>query len=199
MKLAKSEVIASSPYFVPGPKGMELLRSLRARNIRLSVMTNSLGATDEPVVHLGYSRYRVEMLKLGIELYELSGARVKKNKRPFHFGSSLGRLHAKLVVIDKRMSFIGSMNLDPRSATINTELGAVIDSPQLAKELLRVIDLDRLQSAYRVRLRANGNGIEWLGAGVDEDDEVLDTEPDASLWLRIKTWLLSPLVPEELL
>lgn len=199
MKLAKTEVIASSPYFVPGPKGMELLRSLRARNIHMSVMTNSLGATDEPVVHLGYSRYRVDMLKLGIELYELSGARVKKNKRPFHFGSSLGRLHAKLVVIDKRMSFIGSMNLDPRSATINTELGAVIDSPQLAKELLRVIDLDRLQSAYRVRLRANGSGIEWLGAGVDEDDEVLQSEPDASLWLRIKTWLLSPLVPEELL
>ncbi|WP_395704241.1 phospholipase D family protein [Aquabacterium sp.] len=199
MKLAKTEVVASSPYFVPGPRGMELLRALRARNVHLSVLTNSLGSTDEPVVHLGYSRYREEMLRLGVELYELSGARVKKNKRPFHFGSSLGRLHAKLVVIDKRMSFIGSMNLDPRSATINTELGAVIDSPQLAKELLRVIDLDRLQSAYRVRLRANGQGLEWIGTGVDDDEEVLDHEPDASLWLRIKTWLLSPLVPEELL
>ena len=53
------------------------------------------------------------------------------------------------------------MNLDPRSATINTELGAVIDSPQLARELLRVIDIDRLQSAYRVRLKADGSGLRW--------------------------------------
>ncbi|MBI5259054.1 MAG: phospholipase D family protein [Burkholderiales bacterium] len=198
MKLAKTEVVASSPYFVPGPKGIELLRSLRGRGVRVSVMTNSLGATDEPLVHLGYSRYREEMLRMGVELYELSSQRVKNNKRLFHFGSSLGRLHAKLVVIDRRLSFIGSMNLDPRSATINTELGAVIDSPQLARELQRVIDLDRLQSAYRVRLRADGHGLEWLS--IDDDREVvLDTEPDASLWLRIRTWLLSPLVPEELL
>jgi len=161
-------------------------------------MTNSLGATDEPVVHLGYSRYREEMLRRGIDLYELSSSRVKRNSRMFHFGESLGRLHAKLVVIDGKRAYIGSMNFDPRSATINTELGAVIDSPQLARELKRVIDLDRLQSSYRVRLAANGNGLEWLS--FDDDSEmVLYDEPDASKWLIFKTWLLSPLVPEELL
>jgi len=198
MKQAKREVLVSSPYFIPGPKGMEFIREMRGRGIKMGVLTNSLGATDEPLVHLGYSRYRPEMLRLGVELYELSNMRVKRNRRLFHFGESLGRLHAKLVVIDKRVSFIGSMNFDPRSATINTELGAVIDSPQLARELQRVIDLDRLQSAYRVRFRANGHGLEWLGTD-EEGDTIVDTEPDASLWLRIRTWLLSPLVPEELL
>jgi len=90
------------------------------------------------------------------------------------------------------------MNLDPRSATINTELGAVIDSPQLAKELLRVIDIDRLQSAYRVRMKKDGSGVEWYA--VDGDHErVLETEPDASEWLKFKKWLLTPFVPEELL
>jgi putative cardiolipin synthase len=198
MRQAKTELVISSPYFIPGPRGMEFLRELRARGVRTSVMTNSLGATDEPLVHLGYSRYRPEMLNLGIELYELSNQRVKRNKRLFHFGESLGRLHAKLAVIDRRVSFIGSMNFDPRSATINTELGAVIDSPQIARELQRVIDLDRLQSAYRVRFRGNGSGLEWLGT--DEDgDMVLHEEPDSSLWLRLRLWLLSPLVPEELL
>ena len=198
MKEAQSELVVSSPYFVPGPPGMQFMRALRERGVKLSVMTNSLGATDEPVVHLGYSRYRVEMLKMGVELYELSSSRVKHNKRVFHFGESLGRLHAKLVVIDRKQCFIGSMNFDPRSASLNTELGMVVDSPQLARELLRVIDLDRLQSAYRVRLKADGQSLEWLGA--DEDgDVVLGSEPDASLWLRMKTWLLTPFVPEALL
>ena len=198
MRQAQKEIVASSPYFVPGPRGMEFLRSLRARGVALTVMTNSLGATDEPVVHLGYKRYREDMLRLGIDLYELSSSRVKDNQRMFLFGSSLGRLHAKLVVIDRKRLFIGSMNLDPRSATINTELGAVIDSPQLAKELLRIIDIDRLQSAYRVRLKKNGPGVEWFSSD-GEKEMVLTTEPDASSWLRFKQWLLTPFVPESLL
>jgi putative cardiolipin synthase len=195
---ARSEVLISSPYFVPGPHGMQLLRELRARGVKVTVLTNSLGATDEPVVHLGYSRYREELLRIGVDLYELSSSRVKANKRMFHFGDSLGRLHAKLVVIDRRLSFVGSMNLDPRSATINTELGALIDSPELARELKRVIDLDRLQSAYRLRLAAGGRGLEWLG--LDEEEElVLSSEPEASAWLQLQLLLLRPWVPEELL
>jgi len=177
---------------------MEFLQSLRDRGIKVTVMTNSLGSTDEPAVHLGYSRYRVDLLKMGVDLYELSSSLVKDNKRMFLFGSSLGRLHAKLVVIDRKRLFIGSMNLDPRSATTNTELGAVIDSPQLARELLRVIDIDRLQSAYRVRLRPDGSGLEWYSSD-GEREMVLTSEPDASAWLRFKQLLLSPFVPEELL
>ena len=91
------------------------------------------------------------------------------------------------------------MNLDPRSATINTEFGAVIDSPEVAKELIRIIDIDRLQSAYKVRLAPGGRGgVEWLSMQ-DDGEMVLQTEPDTSLWLRLKAWLLTPLVPEELL
>lgn len=198
IRKAQKEIVASSPYFVPGPRGMALLRELTARGVKVSVLTNSLGATDEPVVHLGYSRYREEMLRMGVDLYELSASRVKENKRMFLFGSSLGRLHAKLVVIDRRISFVGSMNLDPRSATINTELGAVIDSPQLARELIRIIDIDRLQSAYRVRLKKDGSGLEWFSSDGDKET-VLTHEPDTSSWLRFKQWLLSPFVPEELL
>ena len=198
IKGAQHEVVASSPYFVPGPRGMAFLKSLRDRGVKVTVLTNSLGSTDEPVVHLGYSRYRTDMLKMGIDLYELSSSRLKDNKRMFLFGSSLGRLHAKLVVIDRKRLFIGSMNLDPRSATLNTELGAVIDSPQLARELLRVIDIDRLQSAYRVRLKKDGSGIEWFSSD-GEHEMVLSTEPDASAWLRFKQRVLAPFVPEELL
>ncbi|WP_188564583.1 phospholipase D family protein [Undibacterium terreum] len=198
MKKAKSEVVASSPYFVPGARGMKLLQGLRDKGVKVQVLTNSLAATDEPIVHAGYSRYREDMLRIGVDLYELSRSRLKMNNRPFHFGSSLGRLHAKVVVIDKHLSFIGSMNLDPRSASVNTELGAIVDSQALAKELLNIIDIDRLQSAYRVRLSPSGHGLEWLGAD-DEQEMVLKTEPDATSWIRLKLWLLGPLIPDELL
>jgi putative cardiolipin synthase len=183
---------------VPGKVGMDLLKELRSRNVHVVAMTNSLGSTDEPVVHIGYSMYREPMLDLGVDLYEISGSRVKKNRRLNLFGASLGRLHAKLAVVDKKTIFVGSMNLDPRSATINTELGAVIHSPALAREMIRVIDLDRLQSAYRVRRKADGSGLEWLS--VDDDKEtVLNEEPDSSMWQRIKAILLKPFVPESLL
>jgi putative cardiolipin synthase len=201
MMKARNEVVISSPYFVPGAKGMALLRQLRERGVKISVMTNSLGSTDEPVVHIGYSRYREAMLRLGIELFEVSGTRVKQNHRMFHFGESLGRLHAKLLVIDRQVVFIGSMNFDPRSATINTELGAIIESKPLARELGRVIDLDRFQSAWQVRLSPQGT-LEWVGVdgtGATDEMQVMTSEPDATPWNRLKLWLLAPLVSDDLL
>ncbi|WP_326543124.1 phospholipase D family protein [Pseudorhodoferax sp.] len=201
MRMAQQEVVVSSPYLVPGKPGMVWLREMAARGIKLQVLTNSLASTDEPAVHIGYSQYRPEMLRLGIDLYELSSSRVMTNKRQsMLFGKSMARLHAKLVVIDRKTLFIGSMNLDPRSARINTEMGLIIQSPQLARELLRVIDIDKLQSAYRVRLAANGSCCEWLTFEEDMSGEmILTTEPDSSFTLRLKTWLLSPFVPEQLL
>ncbi len=201
MRSAQQEVVVSSPYLVPGKPGMAWLREMAGRKVKLQILTNSLASTDEPSVHIGYSMYRPEMLRLGIDLYELSSSRVMTNKRQsMLFGKSHARLHAKLVVIDRKTLFIGSMNLDPRSARINTEMGLIIQSPQLARELLRVIDIDKLQSAYRVRLAPSGACCEWLT--VDEDftnEMILTTEPDSSFSLRLKTWLLSPFVPEELL
>jgi putative cardiolipin synthase len=116
----------------------------------------------------------------------------------FLFGASLGRLHAKLVVIDRKRLFIGSMNLDPRSASQNTELGVFADSPQLARELLRVINIGRLQSAYRLRLQPDGPGIQWLAS--DEDKEiVLGVEPESTPLLRLHNIIFGLFVPEQLL
>ena len=198
LRMAKQEVVISSPYLVPGKVGMALFQELRGRGVRITAMTNSLGSTDEPLVHIGYTAYRDRMLALGVDLYEISGSRVKRNRRDNLFGASLGRLHAKLAVVDRRVLFVGSMNLDPRSATINTELGAVINSPQLAREMIRIIDIDRLQSAYRLRLSADGERCEWLGFE-DDKEVVLTEEPDSSFWQRLKLMLLRPLVPHSLL
>ena len=198
LRMAKQEIVISSPYLVPGKVGMALFKELRERGVRITAMTNSLGSTDEPLVHIGYTNYRDSMLSLGVDIYEISGSRVKRNLRANLFGASLGRLHAKLAVVDKRVLFVGSMNLDPRSATINTELGAVINSPQLAREMIRIIDVDRLQSAYRLRLSDDGQRCEWLGYEGDKE-VVLTEEPDSTFWQRLKLKILRPLVPESLL
>ena len=193
---AQSSVVLSSPYFVPGASSMALLKTLRDRGVKITVLTNSLASTDEPIVHVGYSRYREALLQMGVDLYEMSSSLLMKNTRHYVFGKSLGRLHSKLAVIDGEQVFIGSMNLDPRSATINTELGSLIKSPQIAREMRNIIDLDRLQNAYRVRLNALGLCCEWLGTD-GEKEVVLTEEPDSSPWQRLKNWLLRPLVPDE--
>jgi putative cardiolipin synthase len=137
------------------------------------------------------------LLESGVDLYEISPERTRRTKRLGMFGSSFGRLHSKTAVVDGHTVFIGSMNLDPRSDTQNTELGIFIDSPQLARELLRIVNISKLQSAYRLRLDADGN-LQWLS--MDDDKEmVLTEEPEASLWLRLHNLLVSPFVPEQLL
>lgn len=194
---SERDVFLTSPYLVPGEVGMETLEALRARGIDLTLVTNSLAANDEPLVHSGYARYRERMLVAGMDLYELSPARTTRNKRLDMFGTSRGRLHAKTAVVDRRRIFIGSVNLDPRSATQNTELGVTVDSPQLARELLRIINIAKLENAYRLRL-APGGALEWLTLD-DEKEVVLHDEPESTWLERLKHRLLGPLIPEELL
>ena len=193
---ARSDVFISSPYFIPGPKGVEAFTELCQRKVKVTILTNSLASNDEPVVHTGYSRYRVELLRAGVDLYELSPTGIQKNKRLGFPGMSLGRLHAKTAVIDCSTVFVGSMNLDPRSASKNTELGIIVQSPQLAREVLRIFHISKLQSSYRLRFAPGQQSIEWLTMD-DEGEMVLTEEPDSTFFLRLQNVLLSPLVPEQ--
>lgn len=193
---ANSEVVLSSPYFIPGEMGVQALGDLRRRNVKVTVLTNSLASNDEPLVHTGYARYRTALLKSGVDLYELSPTRTIANRRLMFPGMSKGRLHAKTAVIDRRYVFIGSMNLDPRSASRNTELGVIADSPELAREVLRVIHISKLQSAYRVAFGPDGESLTWLTMD-DEREVVLVTEPDTDWWTRLRNVLYAPFVPEQ--
>jgi cardiolipin synthase C len=195
---ARSDLVLTSPYMIPGETGMESFRNLERDKVKVTVITNSLAATDEPLVHTGYSRYRARMLEAGVDLYELSPTRAQQTKRLGMFGSSLGRLHAKTAVIDRKIIFIGSMNLDPRSASTNTEFGMFIESPALAKEMLRVVNISKLEGAYRLRLDPQTSHLQWLT--LDDDKEVvLSVEPESSFWLRVHNMLLGWFVPEKLL
>jgi putative cardiolipin synthase len=195
---AKTEVDMTSPYLVPGERGMAAFEELRKRNVKLTLLTNSLAANDEPLVHTGYARYRERLLASGADLYELSPQRTSKGERFGMFGKSLGRLHAKTAAIDKTRIFIGSMNLDPRSASQNTEMGLVVDSPQLAREMLRIINISKLQNSYRLRLAKGTGTLQWL-TNDGEKEVILTAEPEAGFFQRFYNMLIAPIVPEMLL
>jgi putative cardiolipin synthase len=195
---AKQEVVLTTPYLVPGELGMAAIEDMRNRKVNVTLLTNSLAANDEPLVHSGYARYRPRLLRDGVDLYELSPARTTRSKRLGLLGNSRGRLHAKTAVVDRRRMFIGSVNLDPRSATQNTELGIMVDSPQLAREMLRIINIGKIDTAYRLRLKADGKGIEWLTMD-GEKEIVLDDEPESTWFERRYNDIFGPLVPEDLL
>jgi len=196
LREARSEVVIVSPYFIPGVRGMAMLREATAARVRVTVLTNSMAATDEPMVHHAYARYRVAMLDMGVTIHELSPGLIRKTGVFGDFRSSDGRLHAKVAVADRRWVLMGSMNMDGRSALANTELGLLIDSPELAWELRSLLQRAHAGSTYK--LRRAGQGIEWVtreGAA----ERVQQQEPGAALGLRVKTTLLSLFIAEDLL
>ena len=195
---AETDVVISSPYFVPGQKGEQAFADLTRRNVKVAILTNSLAATDEPLVHVGYARYRVGLLRSGVEFHELSPTRVQQNLRLLLPGTSLGRLHAKTAVIDRKTVYIGSMNLDPRSDSTNTELGIIAECPELAREVLLSLEISKRKSSYRVRLAPGGESLEWL-ANEDQGDIVFSQEPEVTQIMRLKNLLFGRFVPEQLL
>jgi cardiolipin synthase C len=201
MRQSETEVFVISPYFVPGEIGLMRMRALHQRGVQMRLLTNTLAATDEPLVHVGYSAYRQAMLEAGVEIYELSPQLVRERGRLGRFGASSGRLHAKVAIVDRRLLFIGSMNFDPRSEHVNTELGIVVDSPAMAADFVAMMDYRG--SAYRVRLSPHERAMEWVQGRGEEAAEAAGTgeivhavEPESSWLLRLRLRLLAPLVPE---
>jgi putative cardiolipin synthase len=196
---AQSEVLMVSPYFVPGKVGMDGIERLRQRGVSVGLVTNATGSSDEPVVSLGYERHRIEMLRLGVRLYEVSSAQLKRDETlRTILGSSTGRLHAKMGFIDRRTFLAGSLNLDARSALINTELGVRVESPEMVKALLDFYRIESSTGVYELKLQDDGRGIRWVGLR-DGREVSEDTEPEYGAWLRFKLWLWSLVISEELL
>jgi cardiolipin synthase C len=198
MSAARSDVTIASPYFVPGPGGLALMHEAAARGIDIAIMTNSLGATDEPLAYRGYRRYRMAMLKMGVRLAELSPVHGERPQANGVARSSLGRLHAKLAIVDQRWLLVGSLNMDRRSSRLNTELALAVDSPALAGEAAALLQRLWASSNYELRLSPAEDRIEWLAL---EDGQLVthDAEPHVNAFDQWRLRLMSLLVPEDLL
>lgn len=187
-----------SPYLVPTREGAETLGSLARQGIKVTILTNSLEATDVAVVHAGYAKRRKQLLASGITIYELKRISTHRARGDRKFtGSSGSSLHAKTFSVDRARVFVGSFNLDPRSAALNTEIGFVMECPELADTIAGAL-VDRLpEHCYQVRLRENGR-IEWVDGSGDEE-VIYTTEPRVPWWRRASVSLLSLLPIEWLL
>jgi putative cardiolipin synthase len=130
------ELLIVSPYLVPGEDGMRILERLRSRGVGVQIVTNSLASTDIPAAYSGYVHYRTRLLEDGVKLYEVKPEPEAADDHGHSLKPSAGQfsLHAKVFVFDRKQLFVGSMNFDYRSLKLNTEIGLLIDSPELARQ-----------------------------------------------------------------
>ncbi|WP_432727984.1 phospholipase D family protein [Variovorax sp. W6] len=205
---ARTDLTIISPYFVPGKDMLQAFSAARGRGVRIRVLTNSLASNDAPVAHVGYARHREELLKMGIELYELRSEQASFGNV---FGGSSGgssagstgvsgesraMLHSKVLVMDGRLLVVGSMNLDLRSQLQNTEIALLIRSGELSRAASEQIERGMRERSWRVEL-VDGSLL-WRapeGSGLKD----ATTEPDAGAMLRLMLRLFGPLAPDQLL
>jgi len=184
----KEELIIISPYFVPGKNGVATLTSLVKRGIRVRVLTNSLSSEDYAIIHSGYAKYRKDLLRGGVEIYELNKKLNKAEKKAGKdsAGSPDAGLHAKSFVFDRSRVFIGSLNMDPQSVKKNTEMGVVITQAEMAQSMGDWLDVNINKIAFRVELvtgQTGGEHLRWRG--YENGEEVIFTkEPYTGFWTR---------------
>jgi putative cardiolipin synthase len=194
----QSELLMVTPFYIPADEEVQLLKDLRQRNVRVRILTNSLESAPEIGAHSGYLHYRVALLEDGVELYEVRS--LLGNARGSGQTAMLSRygnyaLHAKLFVFDRQKLFIGSMNFDQRSKRLNTEVGLIIDSPELAQQTaLRFEAMAQPANSYALELRPGSAGSRpHLVWHTQEDGKAVEyvREPARSDWQRLKVRLLS--------
>lgn len=206
---ARQDVLIVSPYFVPGPAMVERFRKLKERGVRVRVLTNSLATNDAPAAHVGYARYRKDLLAAGVELHEMrataseegagtgGGSGVGSAGGGSKSNTSRASLHTKMVIIDGRLAVIGSMNLDLRSQTKNSEAGLVIRSGAISRAATQVIDAMIQLGSYQVVARGGG-GLLWRAPpGASFKDAT--SEPGATAKQRLLAGVIAPFAPDEML
>jgi len=208
---AQNEALIISPYFVPREGGVKLLAKMRDRGVKVKILTNSLASNDVPIAHGGYARYRKDLLRLGVDLFELRpapGQREKKDHTQVG-GSSGAALHAKTFILDRQVLFVGTFNLDPRSAWFDTQNGIAVRSETLAEQAARLFEESiSMHRAFRVTLRVDspevngspsgGTGLEWVTEENGKEVRYFH-EPETGLWRRLSVRFLSLFAPEKML
>ena len=208
---AQNEALLISPYFVPRERGVELFARMRHRGVTVKILTNSLASNDVPIAHGGYARYRKDLLRLGVDLFELRPAPWQREKKDHTQvgGSSGAALHAKTFILDRNVVFIGTLNLDPRSVWSDTQNGIVVRSEPLAEQAARLFEESTsMHRAFRVTLRTSstelngsssgGTGLEWVTEENGKEVRYFH-EPETGWWRRITVKFLSLFAPEKML
>lgn len=193
----QSGVDVVSAYFVPGPRGTQMFGDLARAGKRVRILTNAMNTTDVLVVHAGYTKYRRDLLKSGVSLYELKLRAQeppgREELRPLGFSGAA--LHAKTFSVDDSRVFIGSFNFDPRSIFLNCEMGFIIDSPSMARRVSEGFDGPLNSASYQPVLTLDGQ-MAWTEEMPDGKLGIYQQEPGAS-WYKQFAIVLIGLLPVE--
>lgn len=194
LNTSEKEVLVESAYFIIADEMLERVKPLREKNVRIRALTNSLVTTDVWTIHAGYTRNRKDILRHGVELYELrpdaaSCRRLVDNDR-LDCADFLFSLHAKSVVFDRKVVYVGSFNLNPRSSNLNTETALIVYSPALAERIAGDIEENmQPENSWQVKLN-DAENLEWH-ARTGDQDSVVTHEPGTSILIRFKTYIFS--------
>ena len=205
-----SDLFIVSPYFVPGDELVAYFAGLVKRGVKVTILTNSFASNDVAVVYAGYAKYRKALLEAGVDLYEYKPNSVlikqAKQRGSGLSGSSRASLHAKVFVFDRKRVFVGSLNLDPRSVKLNSELGVLFENPTFASSLVTLVENGLAANSYHIRLvdERDAHG-ELIGKTVVWDTleqgkaVTYTSEPHVGVFKKIGIWFMSLFVPEEML
>jgi putative cardiolipin synthase len=195
------EVMIEAAYVIPGSEGVEQTRLNKERGIRQRLLTNSLATNDVAAAHAGYAKYRRDLISNGLELYEFRpDATSVKNNWSLLAGRSKASLHTKAFVFDRELVAIGSFKVDPRSFALNTEIVILVESPELAAQVLEYMDEGvQPENAYRVMLETDpetgAERLVWI-AEIDGEEVRYYSEPEVDFWRRFSTGFMG-LLPIE--
>ena len=180
---ARKELIIENAYIIPNDRFIEGLKTLKARGVQTRIITNSLASHDVPAVNSHYKKWRKPLLESTDGLYEMRhDAAIKPvvADTPPTVSKFMG-LHSKGMVVDRERVYIGSMNFDPRSAHINTEMGVLIVSPELGQRLAALFERDmRPENTWHVELTPQGSII-WVN-----DEKTVTRQPARNTWQRVE-------------
>jgi putative cardiolipin synthase len=184
LRSAEEEIIIVSPYFVPRKSGVKSLSELRKRGIDVTVITNSLAANNQFAVHAGYAPARKPLLEDGVKLYEMRPDADISGAEFVAFSGARATLHTKAFIVDRKSTFIGSFNFDPRSININTEMGVIIHDPKLSILYAEAIDAALPNKTYEVFLNENKK-LRWRTFEGGQE-LVFEKEPETTWGDRFK-------------
>ncbi|HBE93791.1 MAG TPA: phospholipase [Gammaproteobacteria bacterium] len=182
------EILAITAYLVPPDGFMEVIQEQARRGTTIKFLTNSLASNNHVPAHTAYEHHRKALLRAGAELYEVRPDGLDRDlyeaagRRARHFG-----LHGKVIIIDSDTVFVGTLNLDPRSLYLNTEIGLLITSPELnAKVRQEFMPSLSARNSWRVLMAENGD-LSW-----HSHDGVQHKQPAGSFGRRLLDKLLGP-------
>ncbi|ART82392.1 hypothetical protein CBP31_06950 [Oceanisphaera profunda] len=206
---AHSEALIVSPYFIPEDEGVKNFANWVKSGAKITILTNSLAANDVPLVHSGYASYRKSLIEAGVELWELQPTakiKIKGQRDRSLSGSSKASLHAKTMIFDRDTLFVGSMNMDPRSINLNTEIGVLIYSEKLADFASEAFLEELPAHAWRLDLTTaerwwgQSEQLIWLDESTTPATIISrDSEPEAGRWIRLKAWFFGYLPLDSML